>query len=208
MNDELDFDPEQLRLHETIKYYQLKRQDEERERHQQLQDLQDEIRGNTPDRRNYNDWLLRRQHQRDQEAANQLARVTYGFHFPEDAEVMIGKTVRPDPQSESEVIPDLPTDPRQIYDTIIKQALERAGQKGLSPEVLPTADARGIEIAEWFLAFWYPLGRTFEQYMQKFTHVSKRTIERYWVNYRAMHDIPTLRDLDKLRQGKTPEDRR
>jgi len=96
--------------------------------------------------------------------------------------------------------------PQERYNHIIMQARERAAANGLLAKDLPEHLTGAIEIPEWFLAFWYPRDRTLEDYAAKFTQVGKRQIERHWETYRAMHDIPKLRELDKLRQGKTPED--
>jgi hypothetical protein len=95
-----------------------------------------------------------------------------------------------------------------IYDTVIMQARERAATNGLSATDDPKELTGSIEIAEWFLAFWYPRNRTLDDYAKLFTKVGKRTIETYLKDYRAIHGIPNLRDLDRLRKGQDAEDQR
>lgn len=85
------------------------------------------------------------------------------------------------------------------YDSIIEQAQARAAKKGLTAEDHPIGEWGAIEIAEWFLAFWVPLGRSLEKYTELFDDNS-RTIRRHWEHYRAMHNLPTLQELGRMRR--------
>jgi hypothetical protein len=93
-----------------------------------------------------------------------------------------------------------PLTPQEQYNQYIVEAGQRAERQGLSPLEPPDAGAGNLVIAEWFLAYWFSKGKSFEEFKSLY-HFDATTVRRWWEDYQKLHNLPSLTELKKLRRG-------